>query len=691
MADFDDPRPSSQPEGSTDLVVAKDNLILLDKIAVSTESSFLNRKGQERKTLIGMEEAVTIAVSSAGYQIVGDFADIPKTEITAENQVYTSKSVTDYEGYVWRTNQTLPYTPTGSDPAQAPELGKWEVIAIGELQTIARSLNALDSEVIYSTDTVTSLDNVLYIYDAPTQTTWGVPELDSTGKTIDSVVGDVLTTTGGTGSNTYTLITQEKSDLKMTLAKAVASTSIALNDSIRITDRADGIFDVVLTSLVTPNTYNIIQSAAQPTLSFVLREEDGNVYAARYSGGAVDVGPSWNFAADQAKTLGYQLIIPAGIAYSSITLDWDGTSANIVGAGVDASIINITADVMGMLFRGGYIAGIQLVGIGALATKVGMKLEQNQRHVLNRVRCNEFYDGFQFTNGNLSDFQNISARYNVRHGWYNDDLGVDSNSITVGTWDLSNNGGDGIHFENAAPPYVSQQWSGGIISCQSNGGKAFNLSGRGHDLTFYDENNGAQSTLDATCVGSQVTVLYTDTGALDNGPAGSNNLTSHRVGAAEAISNSNIESVRCVVRDRSFSGNFVLRQDRNNVLQILEEGSSSVSLVEVKSSLGDACSLRVFGRVHGAVLTNTAQGALLDPREGNSFRISSPTPVTITSITPPTPGHEFTLSFADNNITVQDNANIHLEGGVDFVGTTNDTLKILYDGVTFVRTGGSVN
>ena len=546
----------------------------------------------------------------------------------------------------------------------------------------------------YSTDPLITVRNQYVTFGtSPTATQWKITAETSLNYQIDSTTypdpnDDPALILFNDVTSEYV---NQNFDKFGTLSSFVNDPNLTAGMAVRITDRADGIFDVVLTSTVTPNTYNIIQSVAQPTLSFVLREEDGNVYAARYSGGAVDIGPSWNFAADQAKTLGYQLIIPAGIAYSSITLDWDGTSANIVGAGVDASIINITADVRGMLFRGGYIAGIQLVGIGALATKVGMKLEQNQRHVLNRVRCNEFYDGFQFTNGNLSDFQNISARYNVRHGWYNDDLGVDSNSITVGAWDLSNNGGDGIHFENAVPPYVSQQWSGGIISCQSNGGKAFHLSGRGHNLTFYDENNGSQSTLDATCVGSQVTILYTDIGALDNGPVGSNNLISHRVGAAEAISNSNLESVRCVVRDRSFSGNFVLRQDRNNVLQILEEGSSSVSLVEVKSSLGDACGLRVFGRVHGAVLTNTAQGALLDPREGNSFRISSPTPVTITNITAPTPGHEFTLSFADNNITVQDNANIHLEGGVDFVGTTNDTLKILYDGVTFVRTGGSVN
>lgn len=94
----------------------------------------------------------------------------------------------------------------GFDNVDAADLG---AIAdpIEFLQAIARSINVLDSQVIYSTDTATVLDNVLYIYDAPAQTTWGVPELDSTGKTIVSVDGSTLNTTGGTGSNTYTLET----------------------------------------------------------------------------------------------------------------------------------------------------------------------------------------------------------------------------------------------------------------------------------------------------------------------------------------------------------------------------------------------------------------------------------------------------------------------------------------------------
>jgi hypothetical protein len=83
-----------------------------------------------------------------------------------------------------------------------------------ELEAIARSLNVVDGSVIYGDDTTTSLDSVNYIYDTSVETVWAVPTLDSTGKTLVSVVGDTLTTTGGTGSNSYTLTTINKSGIE---------------------------------------------------------------------------------------------------------------------------------------------------------------------------------------------------------------------------------------------------------------------------------------------------------------------------------------------------------------------------------------------------------------------------------------------------------------------------------------------
>lgn len=123
------------------------------------------------------------------------------------------------------------------------------------LQSIARSLNVQDSEVIYSDDTVTVLNNVLYIYDASTQTTWGKPAGVGAGETITNVTGSALTTTGGS----YTLVTKEKSDLRMSKSEAIASTDLKIGDSVRITDRGDSIFDV--TSAGSVDGYSVLQGA----------------------------------------------------------------------------------------------------------------------------------------------------------------------------------------------------------------------------------------------------------------------------------------------------------------------------------------------------------------------------------------------------------------------------------------------
>jgi hypothetical protein len=175
-----------------------------------------------------LTENIEIAIAAAGYQIIGDFADGTKAEVTLENQVYTSKSVTGFESYVWRTTETLPYTPTGSDPTVAPELGKWVAVAIGELQTISRVLNSQDNQIIYSSDTVTSLDGIVYIYDATAQLIWKKPSSVGAGETIVTVSGDNLTTSAAS----YTLGTVVTDSVFETVADLQAS---SINDGAKIT------------------------------------------------------------------------------------------------------------------------------------------------------------------------------------------------------------------------------------------------------------------------------------------------------------------------------------------------------------------------------------------------------------------------------------------------------------------------
>ena len=155
-----------------------------------------------------------------------------------------------------------------------------------DIRSVARSLNVSETEVIFATDTTTVLDNVLYIYDASAQTTWGVPALDSAGKTIVEVDGSDLTTAGGTGSNSYTLIDIQVTHNLDTLQDAVSSIQIKLGDKVDLKERTAGngggaIWDVVLASSVTPNTFNIIQCTGITDYALVLRIE-GNVWASKF-------------------------------------------------------------------------------------------------------------------------------------------------------------------------------------------------------------------------------------------------------------------------------------------------------------------------------------------------------------------------------------------------------------------------
>ena len=117
-----------------------------------------------------------------------------------------------------------------------------------QLTAIARLLNVLDSEVIYSTDVTKVLNPatgalVHYIFDADNQVTYAVPPLSTTGETLISVDGTTLTTS----QCSYTMISINKSgiefenlaavDLGMSIGGAV---NLLVGDSVVVLDYASG-------------------------------------------------------------------------------------------------------------------------------------------------------------------------------------------------------------------------------------------------------------------------------------------------------------------------------------------------------------------------------------------------------------------------------------------------------------------
>jgi len=144
------------------------------------------------------------------------------------------------------------------------------------LKSIALALNVPREAVLNGVAGQVITVDAKYLYNPVDQTTWGLPAAVGTGEVIISVVGDQLETDVSSPSK-YTMVTQGVADLKMTIAEAVESTDIKLGDSIRITDRADGIFDVVLALTVSTNGKNIVQCVGIATLALSLRQYSGYV------------------------------------------------------------------------------------------------------------------------------------------------------------------------------------------------------------------------------------------------------------------------------------------------------------------------------------------------------------------------------------------------------------------------------
>lgn len=114
MADYDNPRPSSQPVGSTDPAVVKDDLITLDRIVTSTSTTETNRKGEARTTLKGLE----VLAQDAFRLGAGD----PQGNYIGGVSVYEKSNWTfTYNGQQWGLSDdfdlsTLPYLTTEADP-----------------------------------------------------------------------------------------------------------------------------------------------------------------------------------------------------------------------------------------------------------------------------------------------------------------------------------------------------------------------------------------------------------------------------------------------------------------------------------------------------------------------------------------------------------------------------------------------
>lgn len=201
------------------------------------------------------------------------------------------------------------------------------------LQAIARSLNVQDSQVIYSTDTTTLLDDVLYIYDASTQEAWGKPVSVGAGETIVSVSGSDLVTSGGSYTLDRISLTLNFENLQGAVGSELLTLGAVVNLKERTTGNGGGaMWDVVLSSSVTENTFDIVQCTGVPALSLVLRVNGGMIDVRKL--GAVNSTTIDSSAAIQrALDLPHTVYIPKGNTFAfSLGLSV-GPGTTITGGG----------------------------------------------------------------------------------------------------------------------------------------------------------------------------------------------------------------------------------------------------------------------------------------------------------------------------------------------------------------------
>ena len=80
---------------------------------------------------------------------------------------------------------------------------------------------------------------------------------------------------------------------------------------------------------------------------------------------------------------------------------------------------------------------------------------------------------------------------------------------------------------------------------------------------------------------------------------------------------------------------------------------------------------------YGPIVTFVIADATPSVAGGNRFKEVNTAPTTITAFDDGTDGQILIILFTTGNTTIQDGANLQLNGGVNFVGSANDILELV--------------
>ena len=269
---------------------------------------------------------------------------------------------------------------------------------------------------------------------------------------------------------------------------------------------------IALTSVVTPNTFDVIVSVGDPTKSVVLSTKSQTVELDQLGANIGDGHAAIQYAVDNYQdsiansplyNVSNVVNVPSGHKLKTNNLSKINATSDTVAVVVQGQF----AVLDGFLIETTFGAHTKnLVEVGA----VGFKADRSR--VANLIITGAGNDGLQIKNGNLGAIENVASSGNGRDG-INFEHGTSAdnqNWAFEGFVDAISNGRDGVNFEagSSVGDAFSSRKHHGSITCQQNGRYGFYCGTAGHDLVIYSENNTTQNVfLDQFGMGSRIHIL----------------------------------------------------------------------------------------------------------------------------------------------------------------------------------------
>ncbi len=116
---------------------------------------------------------------------------------------------------------------------------------------------------------------------------------------------------------------------------------------------------------------------------------------------------------------------------------------------------------------------------------------------------------------------------------------------------------------------------------------------------------------------------------------------------------------------------------------VIQDGVESLNIA--KRSVG------ITGRIYTSVTGMTDNAATIDVSDKSFIVLGNSAATTVTDFINPVAGQELTIIFANSNTTIQNGTNIKLAGAVNFTGSQDDTLTLVYSGSAWYEKCRSIN